>query len=100
MAITNITSEIEQGVLAAVAGAITANATVEEGFITSAEAAVQAGLVNLFKNIPAVKGLASMVVGPVETAVESAIEAYVASLFAKYTPAQIVTAVAGIIAKA
>ncbi len=96
---STVAQEIESGAVQAIAAAITANASVEEGFITTAEAAIDAGIVNVFKNLPAVKGIAGLVAGPVESAVDTALTSYVNGLFAKYTPAQIVTAVAAIVAK-
>ena len=81
---------VESELLTAIAQAIGANATFIESQITSGEADIQAALVNLFKNIPIVKGIAGIFEGPVLAAIEAAIEGYAASLVAKYTPAQLV----------
>lgn len=80
---------VESGILTALAAAIQANPGVIEGIVATGEADVQAALVNLFKNIPAVKGIASLAVGPLEAAVEASINTAVAALIAKYTPAEV-----------
>jgi hypothetical protein len=85
-----ILQEVESGALSAIAAFITANSSVVESYIGSGESAVLAGLTNLIKNIPSVKGALGLVVNPIEGAIESGIEAYAASLLAKYTPAQLV----------
>jgi ABC-type Fe3+ transport system substrate-binding protein len=81
--------EVEAGALTAIATAINANSALVESYIASGETAVLAGLTNLLKNIPSVKGALELVVGPLEAAVESGVETYAASLVAKYTPAQL-----------
>lgn len=85
-----ILQEIEAGALQAIAAAVSANAPTVEAWLATGEADVEAGLANLIKNIPSVKGALGLVVGPIEAAVEAGINAYVASLVAKYTPAQLV----------
>jgi len=82
-----VLQEVEAGALNAIAAAITANPGVLEGIIASGESDVTAGLANLIKNIPSVKGALALIVGPLEAAVETGIEAYVASVVAKYPPA-------------
>lgn len=80
--------EFESGALTAVASAISANPALVEGGISTVETDVQAGLVNLAKNLPSVKGVAALVVGPLETAVMGSVEAYVAAWIAAHTPAE------------
>jgi hypothetical protein len=84
-----VLQEFESGALTAVATAIQANPSLIEGGVTTVEADVQAGLVNLAKNLPAVKGVASLVVGPLEQAVMTAVEAWVATFIAAHTPAEV-----------
>jgi ABC-type Fe3+ transport system substrate-binding protein len=84
-----ILQEVEAGALKAIAAAVTSNSAVVEAYIASGESAVLAGLTNLLKNIPSVKGALALVVGPLETAVEAGVEAYAAKLVAQYTPAQL-----------
>ena len=81
--------EIEAGVLAAIIAESQSQEATIETFIGSGEANVQTILVNLIKQIPSVKGVAAIVVGPIETALEAGIETYVAGLIAKETPATI-----------
>jgi ABC-type Co2+ transport system permease subunit len=88
-----VLQEIEAGALNAVAGFIQANSTAIEADITTGTNDIQAGLTTLFKNIPAVKGVAALFVGPLEATFEAAVSAYVASVIAKYPPAAIVSAV-------
>jgi hypothetical protein len=82
--------QFEAGALNAIAAAITENAATVEAWIATGEGSVQAGLVNLAKNLPTVKGAIGLVATPIEAAVTTAIEAYVASLIAKEPPAAIV----------
>jgi hypothetical protein len=84
-----VAQEFESGALNAIASAIQANPALLEGGISTVEGDVQSALVNLAKNLPAVKGVASLVVGPLETAVMASIEAYVASFIAAHTPAEV-----------
>lgn len=79
-----VLQEFESGALNAAAAAVQANPALVEGGITTVEADIQAGLVNLAKNLPSVKGIASIVVGPLEAATMSAIEGYVANVIATW----------------
>jgi len=79
--------EVEAGVLSFFLAEYEANQTTIEGWIGTGTAELQAGLANLLKNIPSVKGLAGIVVGPVEVAFEAAVNKYVANLVATKTPA-------------
>ena len=87
----SLVQELESGVLAAIITASNENQAAITTYIGSGETAIQAGFTNLIKNIPTIKGMAGMIAGPIEAAVEAGIESYVASLFAKYTPAQLYT---------
>lgn len=89
--------EVEAGILNAVASAIQANAPLAEAYVASGEAAVQSILVNLFKNIPSVKGIAGLAVGPIESTIESAITSYVSAFIAKETPASVVALVVALL---
>jgi hypothetical protein len=84
-----VAQEFESGALTAIATAIEANPSLIEGGISTAETDVQAALVNLAKNLPSVKGVAELVVGPLETAVMASLEAYVAAFIAAHTPAEV-----------
>lgn len=83
----SIAQTIESDVLAAVVVASNADQAQIEAFFASGEAAAQNALAGLLKKIPTVRGLAGIAVGPLETALESGIDAYVAQLVAKETPA-------------
>lgn len=85
----SVLESFEQGALRALSTAIAANPALLEGGISTIETDIQAGIVNLAKNLPAVKGISAIVVGPLEQAAMSAIEGYVASWIAAHTPAQI-----------
>ncbi len=84
-----ILQEIEAGALGAIISGLNTNqATVLAWFQTGETEATQQ-LANLLKLIPSVKGTLAIVVGPVEAAIEAAIEAYAASVVAKYPPQQL-----------
>lgn len=87
----SIFQEFESGALAALATASTQNEALVKSWLTSGEASVQAGFVNLLKNVPSVKGLSAVFVGPLEAAAEAALSSYVASLFTKYNPDELFT---------
>lgn len=87
----SILSEVEKGALEAIITVIQGNPGLVSGYLASGEAAVSAGLANLIKNIPSVKGALGLVVNPLEGAVEAGLEAYVASLLVKYNPAELET---------
>jgi hypothetical protein len=87
--------ELELGALTAIVTAATADEPALEAMIATGEADLQAGLVNLIKNIPMVKGALAMIVGPLEATVEAGLEAYAATLIAKYTPKQIFMLIIG-----
>jgi hypothetical protein len=91
MATQTVLQEVEAGVLGAIGAALKSNQPMVESWLTTGEGDVQAGLVNLIKNIPTVKGALGLVAGPVEGAVEAGIEAYVASVLAKYNSAELFT---------
>ncbi len=84
-----LAQEFEAGAIKAVAAAIVADPALLEGGISTVETDVQAGLVNLAKNLPVVKGIGGLVVGPFEAAAMSAIESYVSTWIAAHTPAEI-----------
>jgi hypothetical protein len=86
---TSVVKEFEAGALNAIASAIEANPSLLEGGVSVIEGDVQAALVNIAKNLPAVKGVASIVVGPLEQAAMTALESYVASFIAAHTPAEV-----------
>jgi len=88
-----VLQELESGIFKAAASYIEANAATVEGYVATAESDVKAGLANLFKNAPAVKGPAGLIANPVIGEIEAAIEAYVSSYLAKLPPAQVVTLV-------
>jgi hypothetical protein len=79
--------EVEVAVLTAALAGVTAAQPTITAWIAGGEAEVVPTLTALFKEIPSVKGLLGAVAGPILTAVESGIEAYVAQLVAKETPA-------------
>lgn len=76
--------EFEAGVLNAVATAIQSNPGILGGLITSGEVDAEAGLTNLWKNLPTVKGAAGLIVGPVEIAVENQVTAFVKNFIAAH----------------
>jgi hypothetical protein len=80
---------IEAGALNTIASVIETESGAVDAFLASGEGAVQAGLVNLIKNIPSVKGAFSFVVAPIEAQLEAGLQAYAASVLAKYPPATI-----------
>ena len=80
----------EAGALEALAAIITDNTTAIQAAIAAGEIDVQGAVTKLLASIPKPSGVEGMVVDPIETAVFAAVEAYIGSLFAKYTPSQIV----------
>lgn len=74
----------EAGVLNAIATAIQQNPGVLGGLITSGEADAEAGLTNLWKNLPSVKGAAGLIIGPLETAVETQVNNFVKDFIAAH----------------
>ncbi len=81
-----LAESIESDVLAAVITASNANQATIQTWFGSGEAAVQTSVVALVKKLPTVGGLAGIALGPLETAVESGVEAYVAGLISKESP--------------
>jgi hypothetical protein len=78
--------EIEAGVLGAIKAAAVADQANIVAWLGQNELLVKNGLVNLFKNIPSVGGLAGMFAGPIQAAVEAGIESYVTAFMAKESP--------------
>ena len=93
----SILQEVEAGALQLVYSASTTNEATVTSWIAAGEADVKAGFANLVKNIPSVKGAIGLVAAPIEAAVEAAVVAYVDSLFAKYTPAELFTLYIGLL---
>jgi hypothetical protein len=84
--------QIEYDVLGEIINVSQLNAPAIQQWIANEEAAAQAGLVNLIKNIPSIKGAIGLIATPIEGAVEAAITAYVAAFLAKETPATVFAA--------
>lgn len=80
----------EAGALTALAAILTSNSTAIEAAITSGEVDIQGAVTKLLATIPKPGGVEGMVVDPIEAAVFAAATAYLNSVLAKYTPAQIV----------
>jgi hypothetical protein len=91
--------ELEAGALSFIAAELTANEATFEADVATIESDAQAALANLLKNIPSVKGVAGLAIGPIESMLESALSAYAASLITKYGPQVLFTATQALIAK-
>ena len=83
-------AQFESGALLALAAIITDNSTAIQAAIASGEIDIQGAVTKLLASIPKPGGIEGDVVDPIENAVFAAVSAYVGSLFAKYTPSQIV----------
>jgi hypothetical protein len=83
-------AQFEAGALLALAAIITDNTTAIQAAIGSGEIDIQGAVTKLLASIPKPGGIEGTIVDPIENAVFAAVSAYIGSLFAKYTPAQIV----------
>jgi hypothetical protein len=91
--------EIESGALKFLSAELTSNQAAFESDVTLIESDAVAGLANLLKNIPTVKGIAGLAVGPVESLIESALTQYAQQLVTQYGPSVLYAATQALLAK-
>ncbi len=89
MATTGIIQTLGSELLGLAITELNANQPQVMTWIASGETEVQAFIVSLIKQIPAIKGPFGMVAGPILAAFETAIENWVAAYLAKEPPATV-----------